>query len=344
MSVTIFAGKSKNSLLVTNENAAARRAQEKETCGKKSTIYAGEIAVRPDSIAIKKKQAQKQAMKVLGDVFQSEKKIDQSMDEMAGKIQELRDENLGYHKELSQIVSMREQRMETYGISAESTEHQDLELLRKERDMGKPGDDVTLTQEERQCLSEIHETGITDYQRDMLELDDRQKFYQENILKNENQIKEISSALTDTKIERLKTHPMVDAGKEAEKIMEAANKEIYGELVNEGRKHIEEKMEEEKEKVEERAEKKEEEEEKKAKREEREALQDEVIEKAGERSDFQIEVKKPKKPKEADSGDVEQITAYNSAKPKLDKELEEILKELKLMKEDLKGAALDKNI
>lgn len=316
MSVTIFAGNAENDLFVTNQNVAARREAEKERGGKKNTIYAGGLAVREDSISIKKKQAQKQAMKVLGDVFESEKKIDQSMDDMETKIQELRDENLGYYKEMSQIDSLREQRMEAYGVTIDSKEQQDLELLRKERDLGKPGTDTTLTEEEWQRLSEIHETGISDYQRNMLELDEREEIYQEKISKNENNIKGIRSALIDTKIERLKTHPMVDAEKDAEKIMEAANKEIYGELVNEGRKHIEEKIEEEKEKAEERAEKKEEEEEKEAKREEREELQEEMIENV----------------------------SYNSSKSKIDKEMEEILDDLKLIKEDLKGAAVDENI
>lgn len=316
MSLIVYAGNKENSLFVTNERAASRRTEENETEGRKSTIYAGDLGVRQDSITIKKKQAQKQAMKVLGDVFESEKEKDQSMDDMETKIQELRDENLGYYKEMSQIDSVREQRMEACGVTADSMEQQDLELLRKERDMEKPGAHITLTEDEWQRLSEIHETGISDYQREMLELDEREEIDREKISKNENNMKEIRSALIDTQIERLKTHPMVDASKEAEEILQAANKEIYGELINEGRKHIEEKIEEDKKKAEERAEKKEEEEKKEAKREERKELQEEMIEKA----------------------------SYNSSKSKMDKEMEEILDDLKLIKEDLKGAAVDENI
>lgn len=316
MSLIVYAGNKENSLFVTNERAASRRTEENEKEGRKSTIYAGDLGVRQDSITIKKKQAQKQAMKVLGDVFESEKEMDQSMDDMETKIQELRDENLGYYKEMSQIDSVREQRMEACGVTADSMEQQDLELLRKERDMEKPGADITLTEDEWQRLSEIHETGISEYQREMLELDEREEIDREKISKNEKNMKEIRSALIDTQIERLKTHPMVDASKEAEEILQAANKEIYGELINEGRKHIEEKIEEEKKKAEERAEKKEEEEKKEAKREERKELQEEMIEKA----------------------------SYNSSKSKMDKEMEEILDDLKLIKEDLKGAAVDENI
>ncbi len=344
MSVTIYAGNAENDLFVTNKNAAARREAEKERSGNKSTIYAGNLGVREDSISIKKKQAQKQAMKVLGDVFDSEKKIDQSMNDMEAKVQELRDENMGYYKELSQVDSMREQRMEDYGVTPDSREQMDLELLRKERDMGKPGKDITLTEEEWQRLSEIHETGISDYQKDMLELDEREQIYLKNITKNESMIKGIRSSLMDTKIERLKTHPMVDAEKDAEAIMEAANKDILGDLINEGKKHIEEKMEEEKKKAEERAEKKEEEEEKEAKKEEREALQEQVIENAKEHSEIKIEVTKPEKPKDPDALDIEMMTSYNSAKPEIDKEMEEILDELMLIEEDLKGAAVDENI
>ena len=91
MSFTIHTGKAVKSLFVTNENAAARRQAEKEDNNRRSTVFAGNIGVRPDSIMIKKKQAQKQAMKVLMDTFDSEKKIDQGMDDVSAQMQELKD-------------------------------------------------------------------------------------------------------------------------------------------------------------------------------------------------------------------------------------------------------------
>ena len=57
MALTIQMGKSENGLFVTNEHAADRHVANKEKSGHKSTIYAGDLAVRPDSIQLKREQA-----------------------------------------------------------------------------------------------------------------------------------------------------------------------------------------------------------------------------------------------------------------------------------------------
>lgn len=344
MSVTIHAAKNKTSLFVTNENAATRHKAEKGTNDNKSTIFAGDLSVRADRISIIKQQAQKKAMKVLSDVFGTEKKLDQSIDDMSERSQELKEENVAFGKELRQIRADKDRLMEQCGVTEESQEHKDLELLRKERDATKADSGIELTEEEKNRLAEIHDTGVTDYQKDMLELDDREEFYQEKIEKNENKIIGISKSLNDIAIERLKSHPMVDAAKQADEIMDAANKEIYSELINEGKKHIEEKIEEEKEKAEKRAEKKEEEEKKAEAKEEREALQEEMIENAQNNSDTKVKIAQSSKTDHLDAADIERMTSYNSQKPETDKKLEEIIDELKLIQDDLKGAAIDTNI
>lgn len=320
MALTIHAGNKENSLFVTNEHAASRHEQGTGKENRKSTIYAKDLAVRPDSILLKRQQAQKQAMKVMGDVFASDKSLDQSMDEMMVRAKELQEENAVNSREIRRIADTRTALMESYDVTVDSREHKDLELLRKEKEASQPLSEIELSDEELQRLEDIHKAGLTDYQKDMLELDDAEEVYQTLISDNEKQVKGIQMTLSDIKIERLKSHPMVDAGKQAEEIMEAANREIYGQLVNEGKEHIEEKMEEEKEKALERAEKKEEEEKKaQEKKEEKRAETEEVKE-------------------------MDRMASYNSQKPKLDKEMEEILDELKLIQDDLKGAAVDTNI
>lgn len=309
MSITIHAGETEGSLFATNQNAAARRAAEKGTAKGRSTVFAGDMAVRPDSIMIKKQQAQKQAMKIVGDTFDAEKKVNQSLKDMADRIEELKNENLGYGREIRSIDDKRNEVMEGYGITEDSQEQKDLELLRKERDMV-PGAEEGLTEEEMERLSEIHKAGVTDYQKDMLELDEQEKYYRDHIEENNAGIKSMTASLRDTKLERLKSDPMVKAAKQSEEIMEAANKDMIGALYNEAKEHIEEKMQEEKEKAEKRAEKKEEEEKRVEAKEEREELQEELLEKAAEN----------------------------------DAEMDELLDKFKLIDEDLKGAAVDKNL
>lgn len=286
MSFAIHTGKAAKSLFVTNEKATARRQAEKEDNNKRSTVFAGNIGVRPDSITIKKKQAQKQAMKVLMDTFDSEKKIDQSMDEMSAQMQELKDANVGYHKELDQIRGEKQELMERYGVTEDNIEYPE------------------------------------EYQQQLQELEEREDLYSGYIEKNSASIKAISSSLGDTRIERLKSNPMVKAEKQSEEILEAANKAIYGELINEGKKHIEEKMEEAKEKAEKLAEKKEEEEERLEKKEEREEKLEDTQKKET----------------------IETLNSYNDPDSQIKKEIDEILDELKLIQEDLKGVKVDSNI
>ena len=80
----------------------------------------------------------------------------------------------------------------------------------------------------------------------------------------------------------------------------------------------------EKEKAEKCAEKKEEEEERLEKAEERKENAEEKVEK--------------------DREALETMDAYNNPDPAVDKEIDEILEKLKLIKEDIKGAAVDQNI
>lgn len=288
MSVTIYRGKSTGGLFVTNENAAARRQAEKKDSGNRKTIFAGDLAAHPDSIMLRKKQAQKQAMKVLQDTFDVDKKMDLSMEDMTARQEELREKNLGYQRELEQISSQKQELMKAYGITEDS--------------------------------EEIPE----EYQQRMQELEENETMYRGYIEGNNAAIKGIGISLSDTKIERLKEHSMVDAAKQSEEILQAASREIYGELINEGKKHLEEKMEEEKEKAEKLAEKKEE--------------QEERLEKAEERKE------NLEKKTENDREMLETIRSYNEPDSAADKEIQEILDELKLIKDDIKGAAVDQNI
>lgn len=338
MSVTIYAGKTEGSLFVTNQNAASRHAEEKSDSKGRSTVFAGDLAVRQDSIAMKKRQAQKQAMKVLSDTFASEKKLDQGMDDMRDQMEALRAENLEYNREIEKIGDMRKEQMELCGITEDSQEQKDLELLRKERDMEE------LTEEETERLNQIHESGVTDYQKNMLDLDEQEKLYRGYMEGNNAKIKGIRTALSDLKIERLKSDPMLEASEQADEILEAANKAIIGDLMNEAKSHIEEKMAEEKEKAEKLAEKKEEEEEKAEAREERKEQQEEFIESVRENTAIENRPAKPARTEALDVTEVDNMNSYNDPNLQPEKELEEILDKMKLIKEDLKGAAVDKNI
>ena len=134
----------------------------------------------------------------------------------------------------------------------------------------------------------------------------------------ENQI------ITATELERLKTHPMVDAGKQADAIMDEASKEIVGMLVDEAKDHIDEEAEKEKEKAETEKEKKEELQARidaaKEKKKEDEELTKDILEGVAKASSTTNEVSATQQ------------------------EIKDMMNKMKLIEDDIKGAAVDKSL
>lgn len=338
MALTVHAGKNVNSLFVTNEHASARHAAEKEKDGKKNTIYAVDLGIRPDSIQMKRQQAQKKAMKILQDTFAVDRELDQSMQGMADRADELQKQTADQRKEKGEIAATRNELAENYGIEGDSQEIEDLELLRKEKKSKDLTSGVYLSYTEEKRLKEIYAEGLTGYEKDMLELDDKEELLEGQIKDGEQGLKSVRKSLRDTKIDRLKSDPMLKAQSDAEEIIMEANKEIYGDLMNEGKKHIEEKIAEEKEKAEKIAEKKEEEEKKEAKKKEQEAQMEAWVEGTKEA----VESAKNELP---NTSEIDQMYSYNNpdaaGKTKADKEIEQMLEEMQLLQDDIKGAAID---
>lgn len=309
-------------------------------------IYAGDLMDFGRAKGIKefdrvtqiRDQAKKKASKIIGDVFASEKKLQQQITDMKEKSLELTDVRKISMEELKKAEENRSDLMATYNVSEDSDEYRDLELLRRERD-AIPNTESALTSEEERELERIHEQGISDFQRDMLEQDDISKYYEEKLQSAESGIAGISSSLRQIQIDRLKSHPMLDAQAQAEEVMIQAGKEIMGEFRKEGMDYIEEKLDEVVEKAKEEAEKKEELEEKIEERKEKKEELEEQIQAVKEG----VEEKEESIP-EPDLPDFDLMTSYNDTKNQADKELERLIENLELIMDDLKGAEIDVNL
>ena len=191
--------------------------------------------------------------------------------------------------------------------------------------------------EQRKIIKEGY--GITDdskqgpasYQKEMLELDKNESVYKQTIEDNNKSIVSENAIIRVIHLERLKTHDMVDASKQADKIIESANKNIIGMMIEDVKENIDDKFEENQEKA-------------KKKEEEKEKLE-EKIEAAKAES---------KKTKDNDNQDemyklndtLNEIISkkQNSTIPDIKKSLEQIIGELKLTSEDLKGSVVDEDI
>lgn len=295
------------------------RAQQQE-CGKKN-VFAGGMNQNFDPIAQKRQQAQKKAMQIVGDTWENERKIDLDMEERRNKIARLQNDIRQADDSVREMEDARQALRESYGVEADSKEQKDLELLAKEIDSQTPGKKVSLTQEEREEIERIKAQGLTEYQERSLGMKQDAQFYEKQIEEMRGEIDTENAVIRGTRLERLKKDPMVGAGKQAEKIMEAASKEIVGMLMDEAKDHIDEEMAEKTEEAEKKA--------------EEEKEQEEKLEKLKEKKEEQEELT------EAIADLARDTVQLDDVKTDIQQEIKDMVTKMKLLEEDIKGAAVD---
>lgn len=336
-------------MFTVNANQAARQQGTADKGGQKSkTIFAGDLNMGADSILAKKQKAQRDAMKIIADAFQSDLKTDAEQQERLDNIDKLKQKNKDARSELKDIDDMQNTLMEEYGITEDSEEYQDLELLRKAEKAADPFSGIELSEEEQKHLAEIREKGLTDYQERALSLDSEGEQIRKQMQENSRQIGLEESEYHDVKMERLKSAPMAGAVEDAEEVLEAAGKEIIGDLRAEVKDNIDKKAEEEKKKQKEKEEEKKEEEKQEALREAKELERQILLEQAGagsaERAELQAAKAKAKGQavQQKINGDVlDKINKGADKSAELEKEIRDILEKMRLLQEDIKGAAVD---
>ncbi len=235
--ITLFVGGQPENSLST-EGAGKKQENRK-------TLFAGDLNHQQgslqDRIDQKKKEAQKQALKIVGDVFAGDVAIDDDMENRRQNVKELVEDRkrLGQEK------------------AAVDTRCEDLEKAF--------------------AAGEISEE---DYAVEKQNLEKEQRIRDAELNDNENQIKQENAVVAETRKERLKHHAMLDAQEQAEDVMDAARDEIIGMIRDESKDHIDEETEKREEQAEEIKEEKEEKEEfieeQKEHREEQEELLEEM--------------------------------------------------------------------
>lgn len=307
-----------NSVNATNENTQ----QKIEKSG--NSIYAGDLNKMYDPVEQKRQQARAQAMKIVGDVWEGEQKIDADIEARRVRINELRSEMGAYRKEVQELEEERAHLQESYGVAADSEEQQELELLEKEIDSRTPGKQVFLTEEEREQIEKIRADGLTEYQRRMLEKKGLCADCESQIYKLEKEIETEVAIISGIKLERLKSNPMGKAQRQAEAVLEAASEEIVGMLVDEAKEHIDEEMQEKVEAAE--------------KREEEEEIQEAKLEKIKEKKEQQEELT------EEIVKATEELISLDGKQIDVQKEIKNIMNKLKVLEDDIKGAKVDEEV
>lgn len=317
MNININSNNHNNGIQNINANSAGT---EKKT----TNIKADSLKLAGNPVAQRRAEAQKKAMKIIGDAYAGEKKIDDDVAARRDRVRELTLEVGDYNNAIKSIENQRAALRESFGIDPDSQEEKDLQLLAKAKESKFAGSDIHLSFEEQQRVDELEKNGLTEYQKISLEFKGYEEPYYTATKEAKTEIYEQNAIIRGIKIERLKTHPMLDAEKQAEEVMDEANKEIAGMLVDAAKDHIEEEQEKEKEKAEAEKKKEEEVQEKidsaKEKRKEQEELTEDIVENA------------------------QTLTNMTSKMESAQQEVKDLMNKLKLVEEDVKGAKVDKGV
>lgn len=252
----------------------------------RKTVFAGNLnqgQTLQDRIAQRKEQAQKEAMKVVGDVFAGEREMDEDMETRRNHVKELKQEKL--------------QLMEEKG---------DLETHKEE--LAKAFENGELSQE--------------DYEQELSQLREAEKEWNKRYAENDKLAMQENAIIRGTRLERLKKDPMVKAQKEAEDILQAARDDIVGMAVDAGKDHIDEEAEKRQEQAEEIKEEREEREELIEKQKEKREEEEELLEKLP----------------------LQEMLTLDKLQSDVQQEVQDIINKMKLVAEDIKGAAVDQSV
>lgn len=328
----------------TAARQAEKSAGRQEKQGGKS-YFGGNLNLAEDPIEKRREEAKRQAWKVVSNAWGSDNAVDRQMDERRahyGEMQALKEEA---GRQVDALNGRKEELRELYQVSEDSEEQEELKLLEKAQDYKNGVSHERPTMEEQKRIAEIEARGLTEYQSRALELNDQAAKFKLDARDAERAMVDDIGDVNAIKLERLKSHAMVDAQKAAESIMETANKEIIGMAVQEGMDHIDEKMEEAEEKAEENMEKKEEREELLEEQQEMRALQEAFIEgtrEAVERAE--AEHRQNEAPDIEITDIVDIIKHHGDAANQVQSDLKDIQSSMKVLEADLKGIKVDDKI
>lgn len=333
MGITIGANQVQDNISL-NASVGTEETKGQKHVGKKGTtsIYAGNLNLSNDTASMieqKKKYAQKQAMKLIGDAWDRDDQALQNIEDMRTAKADKAAEILDLKSKMNNIENEKKNVQEEYGIDPDSQEQKDLELLEKYQNNVSGVSIDKFSQEEIERLKQLQNMPRTEYQNKVLQLNGAKNELDTSVQQGELDLMSLTSAVNNAKTEQAKSQDMLKADDAADQIMDAANDEAVGMLIKDGMETIEEKQEEEQEKAEEAEKKQEEQDEKLQEAKENRQDQQEIIEGNQKSDQIESEVSMQKQ----NSGHVEEAQ----------KNIQRILVENNLINEDLKGIQIDFN-
>lgn len=284
---------------------------------------------REFNISQKRKSARKQAMKLISDAWDKDNKAAQNIKNMETEKADIAVQNSDLKSKLKDIDKSQKDLQELYGVAPESQEQKDLELLKKYQDNRNGVSNDKFSKEEVDRLKELQNEPLTEYQKKALMINSVKDAIRSQIDKNDLKAMNKTMSINSAKIEQLKSQDMLKASDAADSIIDAAEEDIFGMLVNEGKQNIDDNMKEQQEeakKAEEEKEKKQEQidEAKKKRQEEKEILENEQ---QADKLELDTSIKN------------QTVDHLSEAQ----QQVEQIMKKNNLINEDIKGIEIDLN-
>ena len=214
------------------------------------SISAGNLNDMTDrefNISQKRKVARKQAMKLISDAWDKDNKAAQGIKDMESEKADIANINADLKSKLKDIDKSQKDLQELYGVHSESQEQKDLELLKKYQDNRNGVSNDKFSKEEIDRLKELQNEPLTEYQKKALMINSSKDAIRSQIDQNDLKAMNKTMSINNAKLEQLKSQDMLKAGDAADSIIEAADKDIFGMLVNEGKQNIDDNMKEQQE-------------------------------------------------------------------------------------------------
>jgi len=179
--------------------------------------------------------AKKAAWEVQMEQFEKDSMINDSINEHGKNRENYLNEAYTNNTEVNRLMGLKADLKETYAVEDDSQEQQDLELLEKKFD-----NKNTFTQEEKDRLANMG--PLTDYQKAAMEYKAMAKVFKDRADSAAEGAKNENKTITAIQLESLKVHPMVDAKKDAEEMLNQVNEEIQKSLLDEIKNRVDENL------------------------------------------------------------------------------------------------------
>lgn len=210
--------------------------------GKNVSVYTGKMDGPENALEKKRKDAIAEAVKVIQKQFAKDQETDMAQAERRENIKGAKEKADAANTQLNLLREERASLKEEYGITDDSEEEKELNIVRKAEKEGV----WSLTDEENETLAAMGEEGYSDYQYRALALDAVESMFQSEVDEAHDVVAKESAGIRATRQALLETpwkYTMLGASIQEKEMRKGVVKEMLGAATAEIKKHLDEELE-----------------------------------------------------------------------------------------------------